>query len=208
MWPELRFEVSIVRRSIHKYISLCYTYNNYSFGQGVAGDEPELDELSEASTKKWIFLLWSKSPQEWTVLESDIFLTEDDFCNGDVVVMGENIHISAISEVFLEVEPSVSFRVYMGDSRDMVRFTPVPESRETAAAWVDAIFSAMKLQSIAEGVDLTHIKELWLDEAVRREEDYLAQSQLVVASDSTETDTRDLISDKGILQHLYIQNKK
>ena len=163
----------------------------------MAGDVPEQDEFFEAAVKKWIFLIWSKSPQEWTVLESDIFLTEDDFCNGDVVVMGENIHISAISEVFLEVEPSVSFRVYMGDSRDVVRFTPVPESRETAAAWVDAIFSAMKLQSIEEGVDLTHIKELWLDEAVRREDEYIAQSQLVVASNSTETDTRDLIPERG-----------
>jgi hypothetical protein len=136
------------------------------------------------------------------VLESDIFLTEDDFCNGDVVVMGENLPISAISEVFLELEPSASFRVYMGDSRDVVRFTPVPESRETAAAWVDAIFSAMKLQSIEADVDLTHIKEVWLDEAQRREEEaeqeYLAQNQLVVASNSTETDTRDLVPAKGI----------
>ena len=156
----------------------------------------------EAAAKKWIFFLWSKSPQEWTVLESDIFLTEDDFCSGDVVVMGENLPISAISEVFLELEPSASFRVYMGDSRDVVRFTPVPESRETAAAWVDAIFSAMKLQSIEAGVDLTHIKEVWLDEAQRREEEaeqeYLAQNQLVVASNFTETDTRDLVPAKGI----------
>ena len=94
----------------------------------------------------------------------------------------------------------------MGDSRDVVRFTPVPESRETAAAWVDAIFSAMKLQSIEAGVDLTHIKEVWLDEAQRREEEagqeYLAQNQLVVASNSTETDTRDLIPAKGIHLHL------
>ena len=43
------------------------------------------------------------------MLESDIFLTEDDFCNGDVVVMGENLPISAISEVFLDLEPSASF---------------------------------------------------------------------------------------------------
>ena len=93
----------------------------------------------------------------------------------------------------------------MGDSRDVVRFTPVRESRETAAAWVDAIFSAMKLEA---GVDLTHIKEVWLDEAQRREEEagqeYLAQNQLVVASNSTETDTRDLIPAKGI--HLNLNH--
>lgn len=54
--------------------------------------------------------------------------------------------VKDITDVMLEVAPSASFRVYLGETRQVVKFTPLPQNRETAAGWVDAIYSTMQLQ--------------------------------------------------------------
>ncbi|RYG68956.1 hypothetical protein EON64_03925 [archaeon] len=46
-------------------------------------------------------------------------------------------------QVLLEVTPSTSLRLYLGGGDSVLRMTPLPESRQHAAAWVDALFAGM-----------------------------------------------------------------
>lgn len=175
--------------------------------EGIAGETADGDVFLEdsASSKKWIYILWDKSPEDWIFLESDTFQAETDLCNGDILMLGENIYISMINEVFLELEPSTSFRIYIG--KEVIKLTPLPESRVMAANWVDALFSAMKIQSL-DPSETVNLKERWLEFAAKREEEYNYQRQVVLSpSSSTEDDYGQLIPPSGFQCQFIFQGK-
>lgn len=68
-----------------------------------------------------------------------------------------------VTSVFLENEPSCSFRVYSGENV-VTRYTPQPEARDHADAWVNAIFAAMELQTAEnDPQDLAELRQKYLD---------------------------------------------
>ena len=68
-----------------------------------------------------------------------------------------------ITSVYLEVEPSRSFRVYSGENV-VTQYTPQPESRDHADAWVNAVFAAMELQTAEnDPQDLAELRKKYLD---------------------------------------------
>jgi len=163
---------------------------------GITGENPSLDVFAAPLPKnKWVFIVWDKSPEEWMLLESDNYLTENDLCNADMIQIGDKILISSITEVFLELEPSISFRIYLGS--EVLHLTSSSRSREVAATWTDAIFAAMKLQSF-DIEDTLNLRIRWQEEFKKREkerESLLQQQQLILHADSTEDDFANLIGD-------------
>lgn len=152
---------------------------------GVTGDVPEKDSFPFfKSTKKWTCLLWEGNPNDWRILSfegerpENIYDTEEAFKASYVL-------LSKITEVYLEVGESVSFRVYQGN--EVTRYTPQPESRSHAEAWVNAIYAAMQVQGMGtlpattEGDmsddvtpefddDLLELRQLYVQRLVEQEE--------------------------------------
>lgn len=153
---------------------------------GEAGELPEFDNINiSESRERWVFIFWDKSPEEWFLLESETHLTENDLCNADIIAGGEKFLLTSISEVYLELEPTSTFKIYIGS--DVLQYTPVNKPRDIAALWVDAIFSAMKLQDMdtEETCDLRK-RVVALRESKERE--YLNGHQLVAAGELSESE--------------------
>lgn len=135
---------------------------------GEAGPDASADRFPWYSTSEvYIRLLWDLMPSDWRLVA---FLKEPkDAYDPDQYLQAKQILIKDITEVLLETDESVSFRVYLDDSNQppkpenskkgsnkstlqkrVVRMTPAPFNRAHAAAWVDAIFATMHLQNCEE----------------------------------------------------------
>lgn len=119
---------------------------------GVPGDTPAKDNFPwyKGNNECYVRLLWDLMPSDWRLVAfPDV---PKDAYDPDEYLHAKQIMIADITEVLLEVDPSVSFRIYLGDKNQVVRMTPSPLNRQHAAAWVDAIFSTMHLQNAEEEV--------------------------------------------------------
>ena len=78
-------------------------------------------------------LIWDDSdPKEWFILLLEEKPDTNSNVNADNITSisgGDTIVVSDITEVMLETDPSISFRLYIGS--DVIRFTPIESSRET-----------------------------------------------------------------------------
>lgn len=73
------------------------------------------------------------------------------------------VMLREVTSVYLELDNSCSFRVYSGENV-VTRYTPQPETRDHADAWVNAIFAAMELQTAEnEPQDLAELRKKYLD---------------------------------------------
>jgi len=81
---------------------------------GTAGDTPTADKFPYfgKTHKHWLHLLWDAEPAEWVLVMLNSKLEESEE-NLDELPPTRKIYIRDISEVFLEVAPSTSFRVYL-----------------------------------------------------------------------------------------------
>jgi hypothetical protein len=129
--------------------------------RGTAGVTAEKDKfpLFNKNQKFWVQLVWEDAPHDWV-----LFLLEKPFeqCTVediDAVPEERQLFVRDITEVYLELAPSASFRIYFAPDASsaggqqeaapgvVLRLTPVPGVRSHAAQWVDAIYSAMQLQT-------------------------------------------------------------
>ncbi len=128
---------------------------------GVSGEIPDKDSFPFfKSSKKWTCLMWGGNPDQWRLLSfddgrpDDIYDTEESF-------KATYIMLSNITEVFLELFPSASFRIYQG--QEVTRCTPAPESREHAEMWVNAIYAAMQVQSMEYTEEVLELRNRFID---------------------------------------------
>lgn len=144
---------------------------------GTAGDSPDRDSLSflpEGEFQCWCEINWSGISNEWKLVFSceptgpsrgssavlrhwHIFTGADNkansCCSSAAMIKNINlpVHIALkeISAVYLEREPSCALRIYGGKGGSIViQLCPMPSEREHAVTWVDALFSAMKMQML------------------------------------------------------------
>jgi hypothetical protein len=122
------------------------------FRSGVAGESPDKDSFPwyKGDVECYVRLLWDLMPSDWRLVAFPDM--PKDAYDPDEYLHAKQIMIADISEVLLEVDPSVSFRVYLGDSQQVVRLTPAPMNRRHAGAWVDAIFATMHLQNTEDEI--------------------------------------------------------
>lgn len=136
---------------------------------GVAGETAEQDSfpLLNITHQRWINFLWNDDrAYEWSLVQ---FTSEpvDPYreataANGGNQEGGTNrnsmrlnfsntnsvahhIYLRDITDLYLELEPSCSFRIYIG--QEVLKLTPMPVARGHVAAWVDALFAGMQLQT-------------------------------------------------------------
>lgn len=119
---------------------------------GTAGETPDKDEFPwyKGDIECYVRLLWDLMPSDWRLVAFPEM--PKDAYDPDEYLHAKQIMISDITEVLLEVDPSVSYRIYLGDSNQVVRMTPAPMNRRHAGAWVDAIFATMHLQNTEEEI--------------------------------------------------------
>lgn len=117
---------------------------------GVAGGNPTQDSFPwfASNDPLYVRILWDLSPNDWRIVSFP--KRPRDAYDPDEYLQARQIMIKDISEVLLEVAPSESFRVYLGETNQVVKLTPFPISRELAALWVDAIYAAMYLQNLED----------------------------------------------------------
>lgn len=117
---------------------------------GVAGNDPAQDSFPwfASNDPLYVRILWDLSPNDWRIVSFP--KRPRDAYDPDEYLQARQIMIKDISEVLLEVAPSESFRVYLGETNQVVKLTPFPLSRELAALWVDAIYAAMYLQNLED----------------------------------------------------------
>jgi hypothetical protein len=117
---------------------------------GTCGSKPDEDVFPWFSTSpdNFIRLLWDLLPTDWRIVSFPHF--PKDAYDPDEYLNASQIMVKDITEVMLEVSPSNSFRIYLGETMQVIKCTPVPTSRPLAAAWVDAIYAAMQLQAEEE----------------------------------------------------------
>lgn len=115
---------------------------------GVAGSNPSQDSFPwfASNDPLYVRILWDLSPNDWRIVSFP--KRPRDAYDPDEYLQARQIMIKDITEVLLEVAPSESFRVYLGETNQVVKLTPFPISRELAALWVDAIYAAMYLQNL------------------------------------------------------------
>lgn len=109
------------------------------------------------------------------------------------------IMLKDVTSVYLELDSSCSFRVYSGENV-VTRFTPYPESRDHADAWVNAIFAAMELQTAEnEPQDLAELRKKYLDsfENIPEEGEGADHDGRMVVSDHTGEGHVDLEAGEG-----------
>ena len=117
---------------------------------GTAGEDPQKDSFPFfKGNKKWTCLMWVGSPTDWKLINFEKERPEDIYETDDS--KASYVMISSVTEIFLELAPSTSFRIYQGTQ--VIRCTPQPESREHAEAWVNAVFAAMQIQNMGESND-------------------------------------------------------
>ena len=93
---------------------------------GSAGETAEHDKFPffAKTHKHWLHLLWDSDPHEWSLVLLNAKLEESEE-NLDELPPGRRIYIRDITEVYLEVAPSTSFRVYLSaDSETLAPGTP------------------------------------------------------------------------------------
>ena len=114
---------------------------------GTSGNKPSEDSFPWFGSNPDIFirLLWDLLPSDWRIVSFPKMPT--DAYDPDEYLQASQIMIKDITEVMLEEAPSNSFRIYLGDTKQVVKCTPMPTSRDFAAAWVNAIYAAMELQA-------------------------------------------------------------
>lgn len=119
---------------------------------GTAGNKPSEDVFPwfANSPEIYIRLLWDLLPSDWRIVSFPRI--PRNAYDPDEYLKASQIQIKDISEVMLEVQPSTSFRIYLNETKQVVKFTPLPADRTHAAAWVDAIYSAMQLQADEEAL--------------------------------------------------------
>eukprot|EP01034_Spumella_vulgaris_P024376 gene24376-30716_t len=104
--------------------------------------------------------MWGGNPDQWRLLSfddgrpDDIYDTEESF-------KATYIMLSSITEVFLELFPSASFRIYQG--QEVTRCTPAPESRDHAEMWVNAIYAAMQVQAMEHSEEVLELRNRFID---------------------------------------------
>jgi hypothetical protein len=119
---------------------------------GTAGETPAQDQFPWfRDTECFVRLLWDLTPSDWRLVAFPT-LPKNAY-DPDEYLQARQILIQDISEVLLEVAPSVSFRIYLGESQKVVKMTPAPLNRKHAASWVDAIFATMQLQLLEEKIE-------------------------------------------------------
>ena len=151
---------------------------------GTSGNNPTEDSFpwfSSSSTMQHVHLLWDLSPSEWRLVAfqnrpRDAY-DPDEYLNAKLILLTD------VTEVLLEVAPSTSFRIYLGESKQVVKFTPCPHDRDKAVQWVNAIYAAMYLQNAEED---EHIEEEGIGWFELREKYY-----------ELNPDQRPIIPDKG-----------
>ena len=81
---------------------------------GTAGETATADKFPYfgKTHKHWLHLLWDADPSEWVLVMLNSKLEESEE-NLDELPHTRKIYIRDISEVFLELAPSTSFRIYL-----------------------------------------------------------------------------------------------
>lgn len=81
---------------------------------GTAGETAESDKFPYfgKTHKHWLHLLWDSDPQQWVLLQLNSKLEESEE-NIDELPPSRKLFVRDISEVYLELPPSSSFRVYL-----------------------------------------------------------------------------------------------
>jgi hypothetical protein len=120
---------------------------------GTSGNKPSEDSFPwfQNNPDMYIRLLWDLLPSDWRIVCFPSI--PRNAYDPDEYLKASQIMIKDITEVMLEVAPSCSFRIYLGETKQVVKCTPLlPSDRKVAAAWVDAIYAAMQLQAAEEGL--------------------------------------------------------
>eukprot|EP01038_Epipyxis_sp_PR26KG_P008023 gene8023-10872_t len=131
-------------------------YGSYiTYKYGVSGPSPDKDVFPYfKSVKKYTQLLWHENPplEKWRLVLFDS--KPDDFDDPNLYDEKhcESIYIKDITEVYLELEPSCSLRIYRGS--EVIKLSPYPTLRRHASAWTDAIFSAIQIQNMEYNEDI------------------------------------------------------
>eukprot|EP01032_Pedospumella_encystans_P019501 gene19501-22169_t len=110
-------QTSVVPESIFEYAKTISTIDWGSIVQikhGTAGETPTADKFPYfgKTHKHWLHLLWDADPSEWVLVMLNSKLEESEE-NLDELPPTRKIYIRDISEVFLELAPSTSFRIYL-----------------------------------------------------------------------------------------------
>lgn len=96
---------------------------------GTAGETAETDKFPffAKTHKHWFHLLWDSDPHEWAIVLLNSKLEESEE-NIDELPPGRKIYVRDITEVYLEVAPSTSFRVYLDANCETLDAPPSPRS--------------------------------------------------------------------------------
>lgn len=121
---------------------------------GTAGNDPSQDSFPwfASNTEVYIRLLWDLLPSDWRLVIFPNGIPKNAY-DPDEYLQAKQIMIKDVSDVMLEKDPSKSLRIYLGETKQVVRLTPIPVNRAHAAAWVDAIYASMHLQAVEEGIE-------------------------------------------------------
>ncbi len=111
--------------------------------------------------------MWAGNPDDWKLVHFDKDRPEDIYEVEDA--KASYIMISNITEVYLELAPSSSFRIYQGAV--VTKCTPVPEVREHAEAWVNAIFGAMQIQSSEHDENAADLRNIYIQSVLDEEQE-------------------------------------
>lgn len=119
---------------------------------GQAGKTPAEDSFSWFSSSHLVYLriLWDLNPSDYRLVSFPQM--PKDAYDPDEYLHAKQIMVTDISEVYLELEPSFQWRLYLNDGQ-VIRVHPLPQDRLHTTAWVDAVYAAMQLQNTEEDLD-------------------------------------------------------
>lgn len=128
---------------------------------GTAGASPADDHFPWFGQSEMTFLrlLWDQHPSDYRLVSFPRM--PKDAYDPEEYLHAKQITLTAVSEIYLEVDPSPSFRMYLDEQ--VIKVTPQPPDRLHAAAWVDALFAAMQLQNTEHSL---HIRREGIEAAL------------------------------------------
>jgi hypothetical protein len=154
---------------------------------GIAGNTPANDTFPFFASTHVIYLriLWDLSPMDYRIVA--FHRMPIDAYDPNEYIHAKQIMLSDITDVFLEVAPSMSMRIYL-NNKQVIKLTPLPSHRHHAAAWVDAVYAGMQLQSLESAIQtrrslldnqLTSSSEV--DEFRKMEEEKLVEEEEMIS---------------------------
>lgn len=103
--------------------------------QGTAGDTADKDKFPffNKTVKTWLYIIWDDEPKDWVLLFLDKRIDEYENVMQEVS-SDKRLLLRDITEVYLELAPSTSFRVYLSASQGD---TGLVESQDALVSEVD-----------------------------------------------------------------------